>query len=436
MTIACQVASPPENVNVATAVERELLVGGHVRRFRWLLIAMGFVWILCEIAAVAGASTSPFLLAVGIIFRNPFLALNGTCCLYFLSRPSWREVTATAVLSASLFALLLVVGAGPIGPSVVGNTLCQGVGLTCLGMLVLRVRTESGRDRMEARAILYPALLQFGLLSLALFFLFLSIQICSVTHDLRVYAADDALGIQPSFLVGRLFVAAPPLALVCGTVYHLLPAASSFVYAMQWRAPRPAAVDVFTTSLCVALVGFPLYLLFPVVGPVFSFDTAFPYFPPPLDKLLPGALHVPDQPRNCMPSLHTAWALVVWWHTRGLPGWVRALSALFLGLTLLATLGLGLHYAFDLVVGVPFAVTVQATCVPHPEGSLSSRAWVVGLGAGLTGLWLLVLRYGGSLLVISRGSTWAAVLLTVLGSLWIERTLYSVPKPRSTEVAT
>ena len=63
--------------------------------------------------------------------------------------------------------------------------------------------------------------------------------------------------------------------------------------------------------------------------------------------------------------------------------------------------------------------------------------WPLGvLGAGLTGLWLLVLRYGGFLLVISRGPTWAAVLVTVLGSLWIERTLYSVPNRRSTEVAT
>jgi hypothetical protein len=418
--------APPKYLDRAPPTEREALVGAHVRRFRRLLIVMGFVWLACEITALAGVSSSPFLLILGVVAYNPFLALNGACCLYLLSRPAGREIVATAVITATLVALLLLVGAAPIRPAAVGNALCQGFGLTCLGVLVLRVRTARGHDRVEAQAILYPALLQFGLLGLALFFLFLSIKLCPGTNDLLVYAADDALGVQLSFLAGRLFAAAPLLALVSGSVYHLLPAASSFVYGMQWRSPRPAAADVFTTSLCVALVGFPLYLLFPVIGPVFSFGDAFPYSPPPLDQLLPGALAVPDQPRNCMPSLHTAWALVVWWHTRGLAGWARTLGAVFLALTLLATQGLGLHYAVDLVVGFAFAAGVQAACVRPPPGRRWLRPWAILWGVGLTALWLVVLRYGVSLLEVSRGLTWAAAVLTVGGSLWVVHSLYSV----------
>src|SRR6185437_7874394 len=102
----------------------------------------------------------------------------------------------------------------------------------------------------------------------------------------------------------------------------------------------------------------------------------------------------PDISRNCMPSLHTAWALALWWQARALGRRARIVTGFFLVFTLLATLGFGLHYAFDLVVAVPFTLTVRTACLPAPAGEPWRRRRVVLSGAALTLGWLILLRIG------------------------------------------
>ena len=106
---------------------------------------------------------------------------------------------------------------------------------------------------------------------------------------------------------------------------------------------------------------------------------------------------VPDFARNCMPSLHLASALAVWWNSRLWARWGRMLAGLFLCATIFATLALGEHYLVDLVVAVPFTMALQAAwtvAVPLEE---SRRRLPVIIGAVLTALWITLLRYGLSL---------------------------------------
>lgn len=76
----------------------------------------------------------------------------------------------------------------------------------------------------------------------------------------------------------------------------------------------------------------PCYLLFPAVGPVHVGD--------------------PAAARDCMPSMHLTWALLLWMNSRGR---IRPVFAVFAGLTAVATLATGEHYLPDLVVAVPWA---------------------------------------------------------------------------------
>ncbi len=61
--------------------------------------------------------------------------------------------------------------------------------------------------------------------------------------------------------------------------------------------------------------------------------------------------------RDCMPSLHLAWALLLWIYSGR---WLRIPMLIFAVLTAAATVGLGEHYAIDLVAALPFTWAVCA----------------------------------------------------------------------------
>src|SRR5438874_1281534 len=72
-----------------------------------------------------------------------------------------------------------------------------------------------------------------ALAALNLFALTLTVEHCPATLDGPLYAADAALGGQPSFVVGRLFNRHPALAWTALQVYNDLPVA--FVVLMLWQ---------------------------------------------------------------------------------------------------------------------------------------------------------------------------------------------------------
>ncbi len=81
------------------------------------------------------------------------------------------------------------------------------------------------------------------------------------------------------------------------------------------------------------------------------------------------------------------------------------LATAFLGLTLLATLGLGEHYLIDLVVAVPFAVAAMAGCVKQYRRAAAAGA--------LVSAWLVYLRFGLLVFSLSPLGAWMAVLATL-----------------------
>ncbi len=223
--------------------------------------------------------------------------------------------------------------------------------------------------------------------------------------DEYVMVADHAFG-QPSWLVGRLIDAAGPIPRgVLHWVYIELPVAATVVAVYQLRNvatdgwPRH---DLVRTFLVLGLVGPMIYLLFPVVGPIFAFGadgqgfqvaTYWPHVLPPVG-VSPNAVAFDDvTPRNCMPSMHVGWALAVFIHSRSGPRWRRWGGAFWLAGTVIATLGFGYHYGADLVAGVVLCLTVESALRDAQPGWGARRPWlVVGGGALLTAL-LLCYRY-------------------------------------------
>jgi membrane-associated phospholipid phosphatase len=98
-------------------------------------------------------------------------------------------------------------------------------------------------------------------------------------------------------------------------------------------------------------------------------------------------------PRNCMPSLHTAWATAIFIHSRKAPRILRFAGTFWLLATLGATLGFGYHYGVDLIAGVVFTLTIEAALRSFDRGWDRSGLQLVAYGTTVFAALLVSYRY-------------------------------------------
>ncbi|WP_405763782.1 DUF5933 domain-containing protein [Streptomyces sp. NBC_01420] len=217
--------------------------------------------------------------------------------------------------------------------------------------------------------------------------------------------ADHALG-NPSWVVGRLVDATGSAgAHFLNAVYAQLAVAAVCVALYQLRNVATDRVfpghHLVRTFLVIGLLGPAIYMIFPVVGPIFAFgsdgghwavadmwpDTAVPIGTPhhmPFDEITP---------RNCMPSLHTAWATAIFIHSRRGPKFLQYAGAFWLVATLAATLGFGYHYGADLIAGVVFTLTIETGMRALERGWDRSAVQLVAYGTVVFAALLVAYRY-------------------------------------------
>jgi len=161
--------------------------------------------------------------------------------------------------------------------------------------------------------------------------LWATIWLCPNTLDSLFMRTDLAFGLNPlavvqwtenNHLVGFLSI-----------IYLGLPLAFGIAYTAE------RSMIMVRTALIAGAASFPLYLMFPAIGP--------------------GRM---VGPRNCMPSLHLSWALLIAWNAKSFP--LRLFGWTFAALTALATIGLGEHYFIDLFAAIPFCLAVQYAAEP------------------------------------------------------------------------
>ncbi len=111
-------------------------------------------------------------------------------------------------------------------------------------------------------------------------------------------------------------------------VYRGLPLAMLLVLVVTTGLPRRRLLYAMALAGVLAV---PCYLLCPAVGPAHLTD--------------------PSAPRNCMPSMHLTWTLLLWVNASGRVKWLAGGFAAF---TALATLATGEHYLPDLVAALPW----------------------------------------------------------------------------------
>jgi len=196
------------------------------------------------------------------------------------------------------------------------------------------------------------------------------------TLDVFFRRADMALGLD-GFALTRWLLRTGWYVLV-SPIYSALP----LVLALGWALERSRTL--LRAAVIGAVLAIPLYLLFPAAGPEYAFSN----FPDPNSVAVSiGWVH----PRNCFPSMHLTWAILVAWNLRN-PRW-RWLFVVYAALMALATVACGEHYFVDILAAFPFAVAVQKTAVAWPSlESKQSRlaeyaASLKPFGPGLTAYW-------------------------------------------------
>ncbi len=304
------------------------------------------------------------------------------------------------------------------------------IGLAALAVLGVRtIWAQSKSD--EQTTLLYgfvPAVLFVASEWMASTLLEITEKLHPKTFDIFLYSFDCSLHIQPSFVIGSLFLHWLWLRFACLAIYIALPLPLALVYAAQLRRARSTAVQVMLAFLVTGPIGVLCYNLLPACGPVHLFGSAFPFHPLSITDarqlnvipvLMPGA-------RNAIPSLHMTWTLLVWWNSKGTARWIRAIALTFVVLTAHATLGTGEHYFIDLVVAFPFSLMVQALCSYSLPLQQSARRNALLFGTFATLLWLAMLSFSTKLFWISPILPWSMIAATVAPSVLLWRRLLGV----------
>jgi hypothetical protein len=347
------------------------------------------------------------------------LALPGIFLIRLASRPERFELLLEALVAAVVFSVSVAACRNGFEALLSGAA-----SLGIASLLGLGIRGTAGAGRPGSSYPFASAAI-LCIFSVAVGFFFqATVDLAPKTFDTYLYAFDYSFGSPISFSMGRLFERFPLLKSSSSVGYYSLPFVLAAFCALQLAYPKLSPSNVMIEFAVAAAIGWMLYFVYPAVGPICAFAKAYPADPPLLSSIrIDFVRPLSDTPRNCMPSLHTAWALLVVWNSRPFGFWVRSLANTFLVLTLLATLGLGEHYLVDLVVALPFALGVRAVCATHLLRLQRERLTAVAVGFVLTAGWILALKQKALVTEIPALASYALVAFTAGVCLRFERRL-------------
>ncbi|WP_280481713.1 phosphatase PAP2 family protein [Nocardia cyriacigeorgica] len=390
--------SPPEPAGVD---------GRQERRFRPFLVWGGIaaallVLVAGQLMAVHIHALGPLTSLVRDYVGTPKSATTPWAGFLLALVGVTARVRVSALAAAVAVDLIFVAVRSLDGrPFTVGNG--PTIVLTALAVIAA-LRWSGTRRRTALRTIALGALLILAT-KVGDIWLDVTAWACPQVLDPYVELADRALG-SPAWVVGHALDLAGPIPTgLVRWVYFELPVAAIVVAVWQLRHVTTGSWPqhhLVRTFLAIGLIGPIFYVLFPVVGPVLAFGPqgngmeladVWPNLVPALPASVESMPFDDITPRNCMPSLHTAWALALFIHSRRGPLWLRWGGAFWLVCTLTATLGLGAHYGVDLVAGAAFCLTIESALREPGRGWDRARVRVVALGiTTFTGV-LLCCRY-------------------------------------------
>ncbi|MFF9765815.1 phosphatase PAP2 family protein [Streptomyces sp. NPDC014636] len=323
---------------------------------------------------------------------------------------TWRQRFIAAGVAIGIDIVFVLVRWAVHARTTDGHLFGNGALWVMLGCAVIAVTRRTGQERVLLLKGVGLGLLLVAGRKTGDTWLLITSKTRPTVLDPYVATADHALG-NPSWLAGRIVRATDPIGPhVLHLVYAQLAVAAVVVALYQLRnvavERRFPSHHLVRTFLVIGLLGPGIYMIFPVVGPVFAYGPGasgtggvqwavanlWPNTPPPVHLPHPVPYDA-ITPRNCMPSLHTAWATAIFVHSRKGPRVLRYAGTFWLIATLGATLGFGYHYGADLVAGVVFALTIEGALRSLDRGWDRSGTQLVAHGAAVFTALLVSYRF-------------------------------------------
>ncbi|MFF8913263.1 phosphatase PAP2 family protein [Streptomyces sp. NPDC015032] len=369
------------------------------------VVTLGFL-VALEIAArhygVPGPITNQAREVIFTPKSGPLLYASMALTMVVLT---WRQRFIAAGVAIGIDVVFVLVRWALDVKTTEGHFFGNGALWVILGCAVIAVTRRTGRERLLLLKGVGLGLLLVAGRKTGDTWLLITSKTRPTVLDQYVATADQALG-NPSWLVGRIVEATGSIGdHVLDYVYVQLAVAAVVVAFYQLRnvavERRFPGHHLVRTFLVIGLLGPGIYMIFPVVGPIFAYGAdgghwavadLWPDTPPPIGT----PHHMPFNkitPRNCMPSLHTAWATVIFIHSRKGPRILRFAGAFWLIATLGATLGFGYHYGADIIAGVVFAVTIEAALRSLDRGWDRSGIQLVAYGVTVFAALLVSYRF-------------------------------------------
>lgn len=386
---------------------------------RAALYAMPLVLGLAEVIGLAmNRLVAPHHYVNPVNDQLVFGVTAGVVALVSLRR---REAVAFAVLSA-VFAsatFIYLQARGTLSWQIHAYGLCLWYASLALSARdIVRERGPARRQALDAAAIKFALPAAIPLLT---FFLWLTTQSLTGMYDSYLYSFDGLLPWPVASQLAQATQGSSWLHVLARTVYDGLMAVIGLFICLDRDRNGEFRSRLIGRFLLAAFLGYLFYFLMPGVGPREAMGELFPH-----RMLDPSAVPLEitadfsNAPRNVMPSLHATWAFLLL-----LTAWqqgpaARTFAVIFVAGTLFSTLGLGEHYAIDLVVAVPFALAIDGIA------SLMCRArtnrWPVRcavVGLGMTLGWLIVIRYATEPLRSFPALATLLVLATLIACGWL-----------------
>lgn len=216
------------------------------------------------------------------------------------------------------------------------------------------------------------------------------------TFDRTVLLMDDTLGARIPALLRDAVTNNALAHFVVRHVYISLPLAMVGYDLLRRDFENWTMTKLLLVS---SMIGFCLYFVTPVAGTTFL-SPAYDSGGAVLADATAEAFRT--TPRNCMPSLHTSYALFLILASLARQGdaiWSRLVSAGFVAygvLTIVGAMVYGDHYAFDCIVALPFATAIYLTVV-RPPIDTAMRGDLTLTGATLFVLWVAIIRADAAL---------------------------------------
>jgi Domain of unknown function (DUF5933)/PAP2 superfamily len=420
-------------------------VGPRARAGLWAaagVVALGFV-VALEFAARSYGLPGPVTNQVREVVAAPksgglLYAAMALMAVVLTWRGRFIALAAAIGVDIAFWLVRWAADVGTTGGQPFGN----GALWVILGCAVIAVTRRTGRERVLLLKGVGLGLLLVTGRKTGDTWLLITSKTRPAVLDQYVATADHALG-DPSWLAGRIVTATGAIGFnFLDIVYGQLAVAAVAVavyqlrgVAVERRFPRHHLIRTF---LVIGLLGPAVYMVFPVVGPVFAYGTGtdhwtavslwsadipssahwavadlWPRTAPPVTAPHPMRFDG-ITPRNCMPSLHTAWATAIFIHSRKGPRILRYAGTFWLIATLAATLGFGYHYGADLIAGVVFVLTIEAALWSYDHGWDRSGLRLVAHGAAVFTALLVSYRF---LPLTMAGHPWLfgpLLLLTII----------------------